>query len=765
MSQFDSAANPEGWEPASPEFMRMTLLTLLVGSLVYAVAIRWIVPDQPMRTLAPFGSAVLSLVGWRVLATHGVWQSKRVLGLGGLVLAGLICVFNGGVLAPVVMGVPVLLVMMGWLFSQRAVLWASALTVLAIWSLVAGAALSWLPEAPHTTPAMYGLIQTLMVVLTTHMTLFMVTSYRNRLNEIGKAADELSARGIELEASKRRLQTMIDVSGTVFWEYDIATDSLSYDLSGLTALGLDTSQPPTNVRSWLALVHPDDKHRFLGLTLGTVSTALPALDHDYRVRGAGGEWVWVHTRGAIIRTDATGQPKVLGGGIVNIQARKQAEVALQASEQTSQLLAQMLRSLCDNVPDMIWAKDLNHRYVFANKAMCEQLLMAQDPNEPVGKDDLYFARRQRAQNPDNPHWHTFGELCQDSDTVTLNQGSAAQFEESGNVQGQWLVLDVRKAPFVNEAGQTVGVVGTGRNVTEEKAANDRLRLASLVLEHSSEALMITDEHNTVIEVNPAFTSLTGYSRAEILGQKPSVLRSGQQNADFYRRMWEALKTDGNWQGEIWNRRKDGAVFVEWLSINTLYDPDGQPHRRVALFSDVTEKKKKEEMLWQQANFDLLTLLPNRRMFQDRLGVELKKLHRSGNKLAVFFMDLDHFKEVNDTLGHNLGDQLLMQVAKRILGCVRDSDTVARLGGDEFTVILTDIDNPASAERVAQAVVSALVKPFDLDGDAVQVSVSVGIAISPDHSSEPAALLQLADQAMYLAKREGRNGYRFSQAHT
>jgi diguanylate cyclase (GGDEF)-like protein len=171
------------------------------------------------------------------------------------------------------------------------------------------------------------------------------------------------------------------------------------------------------------------------------------------------------------------------------------------------------------------------------------------------------------------------------------------------------------------------------------------------------------------------------------------------------------------------------------------------------------------MLWQQANFDLLTLLPNRRMFQDRLGVELKKLHRSGNKLAVFFMDLDHFKEVNDTLGHNLGDQLLMQVAKRILGCVRDSDTVARLGGDEFTVILTDIDNPGSAERVAQAVVSALVQPFDLDGHAVQVSVSVGIAISPDHSSEPAALLQLADQAMYLAKRAGRNGYRFSKTQT
>ena len=741
--------------------MRMTLLTLLVGSLLYAVAIRWIVPDQAMRTLAPIGSAVLSLVAWRVLATYGVWESKRVLGLGGLLLAGLICVFNGGVLAPVVMGVPVLLVMMGWLFSQRAVLWASGLTVLAIWFLVAGAALSWLPEAPHTTPAMYGLIQTLMVVLTTHMTLFMVTSYRNRLNEIGKSADELSTRKIELEASKRRLQTMIEVSGTVFWEYDLASDALTYDHSGLPGLGLDTLQPPTNVRSWLALVHPDDKHRFLGLTIGTVSSALPALDHDYRVKGAGGDWVWVHTRGAVIRTDATGQPQVLGGGIVNIQARKQAEAALKASEQTSQMLAQMLRSLCDNVPDMIWAKNLDKRYMFANKAMCEQLLITHDPNEPLGKDDLFFADRERAAHPDNPNWHTFGELCQDSDAITLRNGAASQFEESGNVRGELLVLDVRKAPFVNELGQTVGVVGTGRNVTEQKAANDKLRLASLVLEHSSEALMITDEHNLVIEVNPAFTSLTGYSRSDILGQTPSVLRSGEQDADFYRRMWEALQADGTWQGEIRNRRKDGVVFVEWLSINTLYDKDGLPHRRVALFSDVTEQKKKEELLWQQANFDLLTMLPNRRMFQDRLGVELKKLQRSGNRLAVFFMDLDRFKEVNDTLGHNLGDQLLTQAARRILGCVRESDTVARLGGDEFTVILTDIESAGSAERVAQAIVAALSQPFDLEGHRVQVSVSVGIAISPDHSSEPATLLQHADQAMYQAKHEGRNGYRFS----
>ncbi|HRK39359.1 MAG TPA: sensor domain-containing diguanylate cyclase, partial [Burkholderiaceae bacterium] len=315
----------------------------------------------------------------------------------------------------------------------------------------------------------------------------------------------------------------------------------------------------------------------------------------------------------------------------------------------------------------------------------------------------------------------------------------------------------------NEKGEVIGVVGTGRNITDQKIVQDRLRLAALVLEHSSEALMITDAANTILEVNPAFTRQTGYSRDDVVGKKPSVLQSGMHDADFYRLMWEALQAEGSWQGEITNRRKNGELFVEWLTINTLYSDDGSPLRRVALFSDVTENKKKEERLWQQANFDLLTLLPNRRMFQDRLDVELKKVKRSGGKLAVFFLDLDRFKEVNDTLGHHMGDQLLREAARRILACVRASDTVARLGGDEFTVILTELDGPSNAERVAQAIVASLGQPFDLDGQLATVSASIGIAIGPDDASEPAVLVQQADQAMYAAKQAGRNGYRFVDA--
>ena len=760
MDKSFSASKRDGWE-ASPESLRGALLTLLVGSLALVIALRWFAPDQHWRTLAPVSSALLACVAWWLLARKGVLAAKRVLGLGGLAVSILACLFNGGAQAPVVIGFPVLLMMIGWLFSKKAAVCAAALTLVALWAMVAGTHFGWMPPPPESTPGMYVLVQTMVLVLTVYMTLFMVTSYRAQVRHISQTADALARTTQELQASQMRLQTVIDVSGTLFWEHELTSDTLTYDHTKLQQLGVNLDHPPSNMQEFLACLHPDDRQRFLDVFHGTVQQALPALDHDYRVQDNHGGWVWVHMRGAVIRRGADQRPTVLGGGIVNIQARKTAEAALQASEQKAHDLAQMLRSLCDNVPDLIWAKDLDNRYLFTNQAMCSQLLQAKHTDEPVGKDYVYFARRERDNHPKNPHWHDFAEAgATQADAEHQLPASARQWEASGNVKGQLLVLDVRQAPFVNAQGRTVGVVGTGRDVTADKAAQDRLRLLALALECSSEALLITDENHRVVEVNPAFTRLTGYSRTEILGQKPSLLRSGRHDADFYRDMWNALETKGAWQGEIWNRRKNGAIFVEWMSINTLYAADGKPYRYVALFSDMTENKQKEEMLWQQANFDPLTLLPNRRLFEDRLAVAIKTQRRHGQHVALLFMDLDHFKEVNDTLGHEAGDKLLVQAGTRLLSCVRSTDTVARLGGDEFTVILSELDHAAAAEKVAQNIVSAMGKPFDLDGHPAQLSVSIGIALCPQDADNLTDLLQLADQAMYVAKRAGRNGYRF-----
>lgn len=451
--------------------------------------------------------------------------------------------------------------------------------------------------------------------------------------------------------------------------------------------------------------------------------------------------------------DASGKVSGLIGGILDITERKRAE-------EHAKGLANLLRLITDNVTDMIWAKDLDQRYLFANKAMCEKLFNAKDTNEPIGKDDMFFAMRERNSHPDAPDWHTFGELCQDSDTITLQNGKASQFDEYGNVKGEFLFLDVHKAPFINDKGEVIGVVGSGRDVTQQKVIEEKLRLASMVLENSSEAMFITDEKDTIIEVNPAFILLTGYSMDEVIGKSPKLLRSGKHDAAFYAAMQKELKQTGHWQGEIWNRRKNGEIYAEWQTINTIYNDDGTVHRHVALFSDITEKKKSEELIWAQANFDQLTGLPNRRMFRDRLTQDIKKAHRAGLGLALMFLDLDRFKEVNDSLGHDTGDALLIEAAQRIAACVRESDTVARLGGDEFTIILAELDDRASVERIATDILRSLSRPFEFGDDVAYVSASIGITLYPEDATNLDDMLKNADQAMYVAKNAGRNRFSY-----
>jgi diguanylate cyclase (GGDEF)-like protein/PAS domain S-box-containing protein len=476
------------------------------------------------------------------------------------------------------------------------------------------------------------------------------------------------------------------------------------------------------------------------------------------VVATGQTFTYLSTKLPLRRED--GSIYALCGVSTDITARIRSETALQASEERAKDLAALLRMITDNVTDMIWAKDLNKRYLFANKAICANLLNAKDTDEPIGKDDMFFALRERNSRPDDPDWHTFGELCQDSDAITLQNKKASQFDEYGNVKGKFLFLDVHKAPFINDKGEVIGVVGSGRDVTQQKAIEEKLRLASMVLENSSEAMFVTDADGIIVEVNPAFTKLTGYPASEAIGSSPSILHSGKHEPSFYKAMWAELNKNGHWQGEIWNRRKNGEIFAEWQTINTVYNDDGSVHRHVALFSDITEKKKSEELIWAQANFDQLTGLPNRRMFRDRLTQDLKKAHRAGLGLALMFLDLDRFKEVNDSLGHDQGDALLMEAAQRIANCVRESDTVARLGGDEFTIILSELDDRAGVERIATDILRSLAQPFELGDDVAFVSASIGITLYPDDATSLEDMLKNADQAMYVAKNAGRNRFSY-----
>ncbi len=316
---------------------------------------------------------------------------------------------------------------------------------------------------------------------------------------------------------------------------------------------------------------------------------------------------------------------------------------------------------------------------------------------------------------------------------------------------QWTISPLRDA-----SGRITHFVAVQRDVTARRATEDELRLASLVYEHSSEAMMVCDTQARIMAVNPAFTRITGYELAEVSGQDPRMLASGRQPDSFHDSMWASLRSRGHWQGDVWNRRKDGSEYVERLVINAIRGSDGSTDRFVALFSDVTQQKRAEELIWRQANFDALTGLPNRQLFMDRLEQEIRRTVRQKEMLALMFIDLDRFKEVNDTLGHNIGDALLVEAARRLRARLRASDTVSRLGGDEFTVILPGLQNRDDADQLAAGLLDILAQPFRLQDEQVYVSASIGLTFCPDDGRELTLLLKHADQAMYAAKRAGRN---------
>ncbi len=330
--------------------------------------------------------------------------------------------------------------------------------------------------------------------------------------------------------------------------------------------------------------------------------------------------------------------------------------------------------------------------------------------------------------------------------------------------------------YIHKDGHEVAVRLNGSRVTDSKGealivsavedisayeeVKSKLRLSSLILENSSEAMVITDENNRIITANPAFTQISGYQLEDVLGKDPGHFKSGRHKKEFYRKMWESLNESDHWQGEIWDKHKNGDNYAKWLTINAVRDEDNTVSRYVAVFSDVTQRKVAEETIWRQANYDGLTDLPNRNMFHHTLQEKITSASRSNASLALLLIDLDQFKQVNDTLGHDMGDQLLQLASKRIVSSVRKTDFVSRLGGDEFTIILSDYQSTSNVEIITQKIISRLSEPYELEDEVIHGSASIGITYFPQHAETIKALIKNADQAMYAAKNEGRNCYAF-----
>lgn len=332
----------------------------------------------------------------------------------------------------------------------------------------------------------------------------------------------------------------------------------------------------------------------------------------------------------------------------------------------------------------------------------------------------------------------------------------------------WVILSVSPLWRANqEPGTSLAVV---RDVTKRKQAEEDLVFASKVFEHSIEGIVVTDCDGTILQVNPAFTAITGYSQEEAIGQNPRILKSQQHAESYYQAMWGQLAAEGQWAGEIWNRRKNGEVYPEWLTINAVRGPQGKITNYVSIFHDITELKRQQEALEHQAQHDALTGLPNRVLFHDRLEMALKRMKRRGKKVALLFLDLDNFKNVNDGFGHLVGDNLLVELAQRLMAQLRTGDTLARQGGDEFLILLPDMDDIDDVSVIAQRLLTCLQQPFRHRDIEYFVTASIGVTVAPNDGTQADTLIKNADMAMYRAKKLGRDNFQYftpeldAQAH-
>lgn len=299
-----------------------------------------------------------------------------------------------------------------------------------------------------------------------------------------------------------------------------------------------------------------------------------------------------------------------------------------------------------------------------------------------------------------------------------------------------------------------------KSVAQVKQGQEELRLAAQVFINSAEAIVITDANNNIIQVNRAFTHITGYSAEEALGNNPRILKSGQQDQAFYKQMWDTLLSTGTWQGEIMDRRKSGETYPKWLSIAVVKNDAGDITNYIALFADITERRASYDRIQHLAHFDALTDLPNRTLLLQHIDQAMLASKRKHEKIALLFLDLDGFKAVNDMLGHHVGDVLLQAVSDRLKQCVREMDTVARLGGDEFVIVLTAIHQSSDAALVAQKIIDVIGECFTLEGHQINIGTSIGISVYPDDAEDREHLIKFADGAMYQVKQAGKNSFLF-----
>ncbi|MBW7861763.1 MAG: EAL domain-containing protein [Rhodocyclaceae bacterium] len=557
----------------------------------------------------------------------------------------------------------------------------------------------------------------------------------------GRAAVELERLETDasLKASERRIQDFAEAASDWFWEMD--ADLHFSMVSGRIQATVGVAPTSLIGKSRRDLMHPGDIDERWELHLADLEARRPFRDFEYRILRPTGGFRHIRISGKPI-FDEAGEFAGYRGIGTDVTSEVDARLRLERMQTR-------LHDAVDSITDGLLLFDQDDRLLLCNasyrKAVAviehqlEPGLPFEDLNRllleaglidvPADQHDAWLAQRIAAHR-----------ACAGASVYPLRGGRWIEVSEYRTQEGGTLVLRT--------------------DITERRIAEERLRLAATVFENTREGVLIADASRRVIAVNKAFTEVTGYAEDEVVGLNPRILQSGRHGQEFYRQMWGAIEEHGYWQGEIWNRRKNGEIFPEWQNINAVRDDAGRITHYVAVFTDITKIKQSEEELEYLAHHDALTGLPNRLLFTTRVEHALERSRRGAEGLAILFIDLDHFKNVNDSLGHVIGDGLLIEAANRLRRMVRSEDTLARLGGDEFILLLEDVVDPRRPGKVAEKIIEGFADPFVVEGHRLHVGVSIGISLSPRDGSDFPVLLRNADTAMYRAKATGRNACQY-----
>lgn len=571
--------------------------------------------------------------------------------------------------------------------------------------------------------------------------------------EVQAANEELQSSNEELESSNEELQSTNEELTTVNDELQLRSAELAEALNDLEKIQNSVGFPIMVCNASMELTRFNSPAADIFSLVGkSIGQAIPALRLPKGMRDFSSwvnqaieenitieEPVYTNDRHYLLHIapyEQTLQPGARGAIIALMDQTEQMNQEREIRESRQRLMAIM-----SNSTTIITLKDLTGRYEFVNAQF--EKVFGLNGKDVIGKTDAQLFP---------------GKMSEELRARDLDVARMAKPVESEDVidlvDGEHHLMSVRFPLF--DADDVIQSICTQSvDITPRKYAEEQLRLAARVFDRAGEGIVVTDTSQQILTVNDAFTKVTGYEAEEVIGKTPSILNSGRHDKEFYQIMWDTLQDQGWWQGEIWNRRKNGEFYLEWLTVNTVHDTEGKIINYVGIFSDITVVKESQRRIEFLATHDELTSLPNRGLFLDRVRqIVMRARRQEGTRAAVFFVDLDNFKVINDSLGHQAGDDMLKEVAIRLRDCVRGADTVARFGGDEFALLLEGA-TAAEAEITAGRIATALASPISLSGQAIHISASVGISLFPEDGDDADTLLKHADGAMYKAKDVGK----------